>query len=140
MNENMVWADSQDYGADEILSHPFTLTPPVQRAACALHLLLSPQESTFGYATQTSPSNIPDNRTDHSVIHFTHLSRRSRRNLTPSYHNSEYDTIPYFIYSAVSLPFHRRSWPYPFHLYSQKAPQHCISPSHSLSLLPSLTA
>ena len=32
----MVWTGSQDYGADEILSHPFTLTPPVQRAACAL--------------------------------------------------------------------------------------------------------
>ena len=37
INENMVWTDSQDYGADEILSHPFALTPPVQRAACALH-------------------------------------------------------------------------------------------------------
>ena len=37
MNENTVWTDSQDYGADEILSHPFILTPPVQRAACALH-------------------------------------------------------------------------------------------------------
>ena len=36
MNENMVWTDSQDYGADEILSHPFTLTQTVQRAACAL--------------------------------------------------------------------------------------------------------
>ena len=33
----MVWTDSQDYGVDEILSHPFTLTPPVQHAACALH-------------------------------------------------------------------------------------------------------
>ena len=32
----MVWTDSQDYGADEILSHLFTLTPPVQRAACSL--------------------------------------------------------------------------------------------------------
>ena len=32
----MVWTDSQDYGADEILFHPFILTPPVQRAACAL--------------------------------------------------------------------------------------------------------
>ena len=37
MNENMVWTDSQDYSADEILSHPFILTPPVQRAACALY-------------------------------------------------------------------------------------------------------
>ena len=36
-DENTVWTDSQDYGADEILSHPFILTPPVQRAACALH-------------------------------------------------------------------------------------------------------
>ena len=36
INENMVWTDSQDYGADEILSHPFILTPPAQRAACAL--------------------------------------------------------------------------------------------------------
>ena len=36
-DENMVWTDSQDYGSDEILSHPFALTPPVQRAACALH-------------------------------------------------------------------------------------------------------
>ena len=37
MNENMIWTDSQDYGADEILFHPFALTPPEQRAACALH-------------------------------------------------------------------------------------------------------
>ena len=36
-DENMVWTDSQDYGSDEILSHPFVLTQPVQRAACALH-------------------------------------------------------------------------------------------------------
>jgi len=35
-DENTVWTDSQDYCADEILSHPFTLTPTVQRAACAL--------------------------------------------------------------------------------------------------------
>ena len=35
-DENMVWTDSQAYGVDEILSHPFALTPPVQRAACAL--------------------------------------------------------------------------------------------------------
>ena len=35
-DENTLWTDSQDYGADEILSHPFALTPPVQRAACAL--------------------------------------------------------------------------------------------------------
>ena len=34
INENTVWTDSQYYGADEILSHPFALTPPVQRAAC----------------------------------------------------------------------------------------------------------
>ena len=46
MNENMVWTDSQDYGADEILFHPFALTPTVQRAACALHFEGSPQEST----------------------------------------------------------------------------------------------
>ena len=32
----MVWTDSKDYGADEILSHPFALAPTVQRAACAL--------------------------------------------------------------------------------------------------------
>ena len=42
----MVWTDSQDYGADEILSHPFALTPPVQRAACALHFEGSLQEPT----------------------------------------------------------------------------------------------
>ena len=46
MNENMVWTDSQYYEADEILSHPFTLTPPVQRAACALYFEGSLQEST----------------------------------------------------------------------------------------------
>ena len=46
MNENMVWTDSQDYGADEILSHPFTLTQTVQRAACALPFEGSLQEST----------------------------------------------------------------------------------------------
>ena len=45
INENTVWTDSQDYGADEILSHPFALTPPVQRAACALYFEGSPQES-----------------------------------------------------------------------------------------------
>ena len=44
-DENTVWTDSQDYEADEILSHPFILTPPVQRVACALHLQGSPQES-----------------------------------------------------------------------------------------------
>ena len=42
----MVWTDSQDYGSDEILFHPFALTPPVQRAACALHFQGSPQEPT----------------------------------------------------------------------------------------------
>ena len=36
-NENTLRTDSQDYCADEILSHPFILTPPMQRAACALH-------------------------------------------------------------------------------------------------------
>ena len=45
-DENTVWTDSQDYCADEILSHPFTLTPTVQRAACALPFEGSPQEST----------------------------------------------------------------------------------------------
>ena len=43
-DENMVWTDSQDYGSDEILSHPFALTPPVHRAACALHFAGSPQK------------------------------------------------------------------------------------------------
>ena len=46
MNENMGWTDSQDYGADEILSHPFTLTQTVQRAACALYFEGPLQEST----------------------------------------------------------------------------------------------
>jgi len=47
-DENMVWIDSQDYGADEILSHPFILTPPVQRAACALHFEGCPQLFRIG--------------------------------------------------------------------------------------------
>jgi hypothetical protein len=42
----MGWTDSQDYGADEILSHPFTLTQTVQRVACALPFEGSFQEST----------------------------------------------------------------------------------------------
>ena len=42
IRKRMVWTDSQDYGADEILSQPFILTPPVQRAACALHFEGSP--------------------------------------------------------------------------------------------------
>ena len=52
MNENMVWTDSQDYGADEILSHPFTLTPTVQRAACALPFkrALFSRLSRYGFA------------------------------------------------------------------------------------------
>ena len=46
-DENTVWTDSQDYCADEILSHPFALALPVQRAACALLLKdVSLQEST----------------------------------------------------------------------------------------------
>ena len=45
MNENMIWTDSQDYGADEILFHPFALAPTVQRAACALPFGGSLQES-----------------------------------------------------------------------------------------------
>ena len=44
--ENMIWIDSQDYEADEILSHQFALSPPVQRAACALPFEGSLQEST----------------------------------------------------------------------------------------------
>ena len=42
-NENMIRTDSQDYGADEILSHPFILTPTVQRAAYALPFEGSPK-------------------------------------------------------------------------------------------------
>ena len=46
-DENMVWTDSQDYGADEILSHPFTLTPPVQRALfCFILSLRNLHDST----------------------------------------------------------------------------------------------
>ena len=45
-DENTVWTDSQDYGSDEILSHPFTVISPVQRAACAMHFVGSLQEST----------------------------------------------------------------------------------------------
>ena len=65
MNENMVWTDSQDYGADEILSLPFTISPPVQRAACALHF--------EGSVPTRINRNRSLNQIPHVIFNLSHL-------------------------------------------------------------------
>ena len=65
MNENMVWTDSQDYGADEILSHLFTVISPVQRAACAL-----PFEGSVPSRTNRNHSINQSSTTLFNLSHF----------------------------------------------------------------------
>ncbi len=77
INENTVWTDSQDYGADEILSHPFALAPPVQRAACALHLKNTsrtnrnhPTHSFYiSHSFELSPYFLGNHQFSHIIIH-----------------------------------------------------------------------
>ena len=64
-DENTVWTDSQDYGADEILSHPFTVISPVQRAACALHF--------EGSVPTRINRNRSLNQIPHVIFNLSHL-------------------------------------------------------------------
>jgi hypothetical protein len=79
-DENTVWTDSQDYGADEILSHPFALAPTVQRAACAL-----PFEGPVPTRTQMFQRNYHSFRGISPVILTCHAaSKDTVSHSTPS--------------------------------------------------------
>ena len=84
-DENMVWTDSQDYGADEILSHPFALTPPVQRAACALHFEGSLQEPTEIIKLTNHPPTLFN--ISHSSERCVPLFSTRRRNRSNAKHH-----------------------------------------------------
>ena len=94
MNENMIWTDSQDYQTDEILSHPFTLTPPVQRAACAL---------PFGGSV---PSRINRNHSLNQIPHVIFNLSHLPEGCVPRFSSHVFSLPPYPITHYSSLITH----------------------------------
>ena len=80
MNENMIWTDSLDYGADEILSHTFTLTQTVQHAACALHFVGS---HTRTLQKGTCFDSLTQEQINLALSHLNSYSRESLGGKTP---------------------------------------------------------